>query len=164
MCNKILWYGGVDKKDVRFTIHHSFPETIEDYYQEISRAGRDGLDSKCILLFMHEDRSFHLNNTMWIEDKVHKQYKYESMNKMVEYCENVEKCQHQLLLSHFQENAVDCDHSCDVCATVTDVMSKEYTTEALALIQGSFITIQNSSQHNSETFHRISVWLHSKYC
>ena len=101
---------------------------------------------------------------MWIEDKVHKQYKYESMNKMVEYCENVEKCQHQLLLSHFQENAVDCDHSCDVCATVTDVMSKEYTTEALALIQGSFITIQNSSQHNSETFHRISVWLHSKYC
>ena len=164
VCNKILWYGGVDKKDVRFTIHHSFPETIEDYYQEISRAGRDGLDSKCILLFMHEDRSFHLNNIMWIEDKVHKQYKYESMNKMVEYCENVEKCQHQLLLSHFQENAVDCDHSCDVCATVTDVMSKEYTTEALALIQGSFITIQNSSQHNSETFHRISVWLHSKYC
>ena len=97
---------------------------------------------------------------MQIEDKVHQQYKYESMNKMVEYCEH----QHQLLLSHFLENAVDCEHSCDICATVTDVMSKEYTTEAFGLNSSSFITIQNSSEHNSETFHTISVWLHSKYC
>ena len=96
---------------------------------------------------------------MRIEDKVHQQYKYESMNKMVDCSENVEKCWHQLLLSHFQENAVDCEHSCDVCATVTDAMPKEYTTEALALIQ-TLITIQSSSKHNSET----SVWLHSKYC
>ena len=135
MCATKSFGMGADQKDVRFIIHYSFPETIEDYYQEISRAGRDGLDSKCILLFLHKDRSFHLNNIMRIEDKVHQQCKYESMNKMIEYCENVEKFRHQLLLSHFQENAVDCEHNFDVCATVTNVMSKEYTTEALALIQ-----------------------------
>ena len=135
MCATKSFGMGVDQKDIRFIIHYSLLETIEDCYQQIGRAGRDGLDSKCILLFMHEDRSFHLNNIMRIEDRVHQQCKYESMNGMFEYYENayVEKFRHQLLLSRFLENAVDCEHSCDVCATVTNVMSKEYTTEALAL-------------------------------
>ena len=48
---------GIDYKDVRFVIHLSFSESIEDYLQEIGRAGRDGYPAMCALLFSHKDRS-----------------------------------------------------------------------------------------------------------
>ena len=68
MCNKIIWYGH-RQKDVHFVLHMSFPESVEDYYQEIGRAGRNGQAAWWTLFFKHQDRSFHLNNLLQIEHK-----------------------------------------------------------------------------------------------
>ena len=77
---------GIDHKDVRFVVHLSFPESIEDYIEEIGRAGRDGNPAGCVLFFSHQDRSFHLHNIMGIEEEQHRSYKHEIMNEMVRYC------------------------------------------------------------------------------
>lgn len=68
---------GIDKKDVRFVLHFSFPDSTEDYAQETGRAGRDGLPSQCVLLFAYGDRSFRLNNIFEIEDDEYRTYAYE---------------------------------------------------------------------------------------
>ena len=99
---------GIDHKDVRFVLHMSFPESIEDYAQEIGRAGRDGLPAHCTLFFNHEDRSFHLHNIMQIDEKEYMTYKYELMNQMVRYCQNV-TCRHKFIMSYFDENILECE-------------------------------------------------------
>lgn len=135
MCATKSFGMGVDQKDIRLVIHMSFPESIENYYQEIGRAGRDGLHSQCVLFFRHENRSFHLNNVMRIEDKDHRQYKYESLNKMVEFCDNTRTCRHKFLMSYFQEDIVNCNQNCDICTSNVSDAPMDYTANAHTIIQ-----------------------------
>ena len=126
---------GIDNKNVRFVIHLSFPESIEDYVQKVGRAGRDGSRATCLLLFDHKDRSFHLHNILQIENKEHMAYKYNLMNKMVEYCV-APGCRHKQLMNYFGDDCQVCDENCDNCTSEDPSQPQDFTFISCLLIQG----------------------------
>ncbi|XP_012543096.1 ATP-dependent DNA helicase Q1 isoform X2 [Monomorium pharaonis] len=102
---------GIDKPDVRFVIHHCLSKSMENFYQESGRAGRDGKKSVCLLLYRLAD-TFKLS-TMVFQDKVGLQNLY----KVLEYCLDQTSCRRSLIATHFEENweESDCAKMCDHC-------------------------------------------------
>ncbi|MBU0667702.1 DNA helicase RecQ [Patescibacteria group bacterium] len=106
---------GIDKPDVRLVVHYSLPKTIEGYFQETGRAGRDGLESECVLFYGAGDQFNQKFFIEQIEDELQKEKRYEQLNQMVGYCE-LKKCRRKQLLNYFGENfdQSSCE-ACDVC-------------------------------------------------
>lgn len=102
---------GIDKPDVRFVIHHCVSKSMENFYQESGRAGRDGRKSACIVLYRLAD-IFKLS-TMVFQDKVGLQNLY----KVLGYCLDQTSCRRSLIATHFEEtwNKNDCAEMCDHC-------------------------------------------------
>ncbi len=106
---------GIDKPDVRLVVHYSLPKTIEGYFQETGRAGRDGLDSECVLFYGAHDQFSQKYFIEQIEDPIQKEKRYEQLNQMVGYCE-LKKCRRKQLLNYFGEKLEqDNCEGCDVC-------------------------------------------------
>lgn len=105
---------GIDKPDVRFVAHADMPKTIEAYYQEIGRAGRDGLPADTLTLFGLEDmrlRRLQIEDSEVSEEQ--KRVEYQRLNALLALCE-APRCRRQTLLSYFGERIDPCGN-CDLC-------------------------------------------------
>jgi ATP-dependent DNA helicase RecQ len=114
---------GIDKSNVRFVIHRDMPKDVETWYQEIGRAGRDGLDSDCILFYSWADVKLHEGFLNEMEDADLWRAKRQATVSLFNLLESG-RCRHQAILRHFGETMGRCEESCDACTgvTVTDLV------------------------------------------
>lgn len=118
---------GINKSNVRFVIHYQIPGSLEAYYQEAGRAGRDGLSSEAILLFAPQDiqvQKFFIQQSQREEGQ--KQKEYEKLKAMTEYV-YIESCLQQYILNYFGETSSPCNR-CGNCLDDREIV--EVTTEA----------------------------------
>ena len=136
---------GIDKSNIRFVVHMTLPKTLENFYQEIGRAGRDGLEAETLLLFSAQDI---VQQKMFIEDLPETPYKQHAFNKldsMVRFS-NSEGCRHQSIAAYFDDRIEACKEKCDNCTTM-ESEKVDITTASRMLLSTILRTEQKFGLH-----------------
>jgi bloom syndrome protein len=133
---------GIDKPDVRFVIHHSIPKSLEGYYQETGRAGRDGKPSVCIMFFAFGDGTklysmIDKNKDMSLA--IRKRQK-EMVRQVIQFCDNKAECRRAHIIRYFGQkfDPKECNASCDNCCSDAEFEERdvtEFAKDAIRIVQ-----------------------------
>ena len=147
---------GIDKPDVSFVVHYNMPKSIEAYYQEAGRAGRDGRDAHCLLLYNKKDniinksliiRSIQENRRLSENEKeIQQEHELELLKQMTFYCTTYD-CLRNFILSYFGESVSDdCNH-CGNCLQLPELV--DISNEVRAIILTAEEMQQKSNSHGA---------------
>lgn len=115
---------GIDKPNIRWVIHYNMPQSVENYYQEIGRAGRDGEKSECILLFSPGD--VHIQKYLidiGVENPERKLFQHKKLQHMIDLVYS-NSCYRKTILSYFGENYVENCNNCSNCLVEGEIVDK----------------------------------------
>lgn len=139
VCATVAFGMGIDKPDVRFVYHHTIPRSLEGYYQECGRAGRDGKTAFCTMYYQYADfksLESQIKRDKGLANKALKQRQLEKLHDVLNYCSNTIECRRKLVLQYFNENfnVALCRKTCDNCKASNIVDHRDITENAKDIV------------------------------